>query len=123
MKAPRFDYIRPDRLEAAIAFLAEHRDEAKVIAGGQSLVPMLAFRLAAPRFLVDIGSIAQLKGIATDAGGIRLGALTRWRDIERNEQLQRAHPLLVEAITHVAHYQILEPRNRWRQPRPGRSGR
>ncbi|MFZ0066586.1 MAG: xanthine dehydrogenase family protein subunit M [Pseudolabrys sp.] len=106
MKAPRFDYIRPDRLEAAIAFLAEHRDEAKVIAGGQSLVPMLAFRLAAPRFLVDIGSIAQLKGIATDAGGIRLGALTRWRDIERNEQLQRAHPLLVEAITHVAHYQI-----------------
>ena len=106
MKAPRFDYIRPDRLEAAIAFLAEHRDEAKVIAGGQSLVPMLAFRLAAPRFLVDIGSIAELKGIATDAGGIRLGALTRWRDIERNEQLQRAHPLLVEAITHVAHYQI-----------------
>jgi carbon-monoxide dehydrogenase medium subunit len=106
MKAPPFDYIRPDRLEAAIAFLAEHRDEAKVIAGGQSLVPMLAFRLAAPRFLVDIVSIAELKGIATDAGGIRLGALTRWRDIERNEQLQRAHPLLVEAITHVAHYQI-----------------
>src|SRR5215469_12584647 len=106
MKAPRFEYIRPERLEAATIFLAEHGGEAKVIAGGQSLVPMLAFRLVAPRFLVDIGNIAELKGITTDASGIRLGALTRWRDIERNEQLRRAHPLLAEAIKHVAHYQI-----------------
>jgi aerobic carbon-monoxide dehydrogenase medium subunit len=106
MKAPRFEYIRPERLEAATIFLAEHGGEAKVIAGGQSLVPMLAFRLVAPRFLVDIGNIAELKGITTDASGIRLGALTRWRDIERNEQLRRAHPLLAEAIKYVAHYQI-----------------
>ena len=79
-------------------FLAENGDQAKVIAGGQSLVPMLAFRLAAPRFLVDIGSIPDLKRLTIDAGGIRLGALTRWRDIERNEELQRAHPLFVEAV-------------------------
>jgi carbon-monoxide dehydrogenase medium subunit len=67
---------------------------------------MLAFRLAAPRFLVDIGRISELRRIAIDTGGIRLGALARWRDIERNEELRRAHPLLVEAIRHVAHYQI-----------------
>jgi len=106
MKAPSFDYVRPDRLESAIEFLTAHGDEAKVIAGGQSLVPMLAFRLAAPRFLVDIGRIAELRRVAIDADGVRLGALARWRDIERNEGLHRAHPLLVEAIRHVAHYQI-----------------
>jgi carbon-monoxide dehydrogenase medium subunit len=106
MKAPRFDYVRPAGLEAAIAFLAEHGEEAKLIAGGQSLVPMLAFRLAAPRFLVDIGRLTELKQLVIDAKGVTLGALTRWRDIERNEELQHAHPLLVEAVRHVAHYQI-----------------
>ena len=90
MKAASFEYVRPDRLETAIAFLAEHGDEAKVIAGGQSLVPILAFRLTAPRFLVDIGRISELRRVAIDADGIRLGALARWRDIERNEELQRA---------------------------------
>jgi len=106
MKASRFDYVRPAGLEAAIAFLSEHGEEAKLIAGGQSLVPMLAFRLAAPRFLVDIGRLTELKQLVIDANGVTLGALTRWRDIERNEELQRAHPLLVEAVRHVAHYQI-----------------
>ena len=60
MKASRFDYFRPTRLEDAIALLAEYGGEAKAIAGGQSLVPMMAFRLAAPRFLVDIGRIPGL---------------------------------------------------------------
>jgi aerobic carbon-monoxide dehydrogenase medium subunit len=106
MKAARFEYVRPDRLETALEFLAEHGGQAKVIAGGQSLVPLLAFRLASPSFLVDIGRIPDLKRITIEPGVIRLGALTRWRDIERNEELQRAHPLLVEAVRHVAHYQI-----------------
>ncbi len=106
MKAPRFEYVRPTRLEDAIGFLARHGGDAKAIAGGQSLVPMMAFRLAAPRLLVDIGRIPGLNGIAVDDDGIRLGALVRWRDIERSAELQRAHPLLVEAVRHVAHYQI-----------------
>ena len=106
MKAPPFEYVRPDRLETAINFLAENGDEAKVIAGGQSLVPMLAFRLSAPRFLVDIGRIPKLRGVTIDDDGIRLGALTRWREIEQNDELRSAHPLLVEAVRHVAHYQI-----------------
>ena len=106
MKAHRFDYVRPTRLEHAIEVLAEHGDQAKVIAGGQSLVPMLAFRLAAPRFLVDIGRLPDLNHITIDDGGIRIGALVRWRDIECSAELKQAHPLLVEATRHVAHYQI-----------------
>src|SRR6478736_9489928 len=106
MKASRFDYFRPTRLEDAIALLAEHGREAKAIAGGQSLVPMMAFRLAAPRFLVDIGRIPGLNRIAADHDAVRIGALVRWRDIERSPELQVAHPLLVEAVRHIAHYQI-----------------
>jgi CO/xanthine dehydrogenase FAD-binding subunit len=106
MKAHRFDYVRPTRLEHAIEVLAEYGDQAKVIAGGQSLVPMLAFRLAAPRFLVDIGRLPNLNRITIDNGGIRIGALVRWRDIECSAELKLAHPLLVEAVRHVAHYQI-----------------
>src|SRR6185437_11708889 len=106
MKAHRFDYVRPTRLEHANEVLAEYGDQAKVIAGGQSLVPMLAFRLTAPRFLVDIGRLPNLNRITIDNGGIRIGALVRWRDIECSAELKLAHPLLVEAIRHVAHYQI-----------------
>jgi carbon-monoxide dehydrogenase medium subunit len=106
MKASRFDYFHPTRLEDAIALLAEHGREAKAIAGGQSLVPMMAFRLAAPRFLVDIGRIPGLNRITADHDAIRIGALVRWRDIERSPELQVAHPLLVEAVRHIAHYQI-----------------
>ncbi len=106
MKPPRFDYARPDSLEGAIALLAAHGGEAKVIAGGQSLMPMLNFRLAAPRLLVDIGRIAGLNQISAGIDGVRLGALVRWRDIERHPTLATMHPLLVAAIGHVAHYQI-----------------
>jgi aerobic carbon-monoxide dehydrogenase medium subunit len=106
MKASRFEYLRPTRLEDAVGFLAQHGADAKAIAGGQSLVPMMAFRLAAPRFLVDIGRIPGLNNITIDNNGIRLGALVCWRDIERHAQLEHAHPLLVHAIRHVAHYQI-----------------
>jgi carbon-monoxide dehydrogenase medium subunit len=106
MKPARFDYARPDSLEGAIALLAAHGGDAKVIAGGQSLMPMLNFRLAAPRVLIDIGRIAGLNQISAGNDGVRLGALVRWRDIERHPTLATAHPLLVEAIGHVAHYQI-----------------
>lgn len=106
MKAPPFEYIRAAQLQDAIAALAQYGSDAKPIAGGQSLVPMLAFRLTAPRFLVDIGRIPDLNRIIIDANAIRLGALVRWCDIERSAPLQRAHPLLCEAVRHVAHYQI-----------------
>jgi carbon-monoxide dehydrogenase medium subunit len=105
MKASRFEYLRPTRLEDAIGFLSRYGADAKAIAGGQSLVPMMAFRLATPRYLIDIGRIPDLNRIRIEADGIRIGALVRWRDIERSMPLQ-AHPLLVEAVRHIAHYQI-----------------
>ena len=93
-------------LRDALAALSEHGSDAKVLAGGQSLMPMLAFRMAVPRLLVDIGRLAELKEIKFGAGGISLGALVRWCDIERSARIAAEHPLLAEAIRHVAHYQI-----------------
>ena len=106
VKPPPFDYVRADSVQHAVGLLAEHGNDAKIIAGGQSLMPMLAFRMATPSLLVDIGSIAALRRITIDDRGVRLGALARWCDIEKHPQLARAHPLLVEAVRHVAHYQI-----------------
>jgi carbon-monoxide dehydrogenase medium subunit len=106
MKPPPFDYARAQSVEEAVALLARHGDDAKVIAGGQSLMPLLAFRMAAPKLLVDIGPIASLRGISIDERGVTLGALVRWRDIERHAGLAAAQPLLAEAVTHIAHYQI-----------------
>jgi carbon-monoxide dehydrogenase medium subunit len=106
MKPASFEYARPDSLDDAIALLVAHDGEAKVIAGGQSLMPMMNFRLASPRMLVDIARIADLNRIVIASDGVRLGALVRWRDIERHPTLRTSHPLLAEAIDHVAHYQI-----------------
>jgi carbon-monoxide dehydrogenase medium subunit len=105
MKLPPFDYACPTTLPEAIALLASH-DDAKPIAGGQSLVPMLAFRLAQPTLLVDLRKLADLRGIRISDAGVTLGAMVRWRDIEDDERLATAHPLLKAAIAHVAHYQI-----------------
>jgi carbon-monoxide dehydrogenase medium subunit len=105
MKLPPFDYACPTTLPEAIELLASH-DDAKPIAGGQSLVPMLAFRLAQPALLVDLRKLADLRGIRISDAGVTLGAMVRWRDIEDDERLETAHPLLKAAIAHVAHYQI-----------------
>lgn len=106
MKLPPLDYFCPATLSEAIAVLADHGGHARVIAGGQSLMPMLAFRLAAPDLLVDIGRLHGLKRISITAEGVDLGALVTWRDIERDARLAQAHPLLAAAIAHVAHYQV-----------------
>jgi carbon-monoxide dehydrogenase medium subunit len=106
MKLPRFDYASPDTVQEAVALLADGDGAAKVLAGGQSLMPILAFRLAAPRLLVDLGRIAGLDGIVIDEAGVRLGARVRWCDIETHPRLATAHPLLAAAVPHVAHYAI-----------------
>jgi carbon-monoxide dehydrogenase medium subunit len=105
MKLPPFDYACPATLPEAVALLAS-RDDAKALAGGQSLVPMLAFRLLQPALLVDLRKLADLRGLDVTANGVRLGAMTRWRDIEDDARLTSAHPLLKAAVAHVAHYQI-----------------
>jgi carbon-monoxide dehydrogenase medium subunit len=106
MKPSPFEYARPATLDEAIALLAHHGNDAKPIAGGQSLMPILAFRLAAPKLLVDITRISDLGRIDVSPQGVSLGALVRWRDIERDARLTQAHPLLAAATRHVAHYQI-----------------
>src|SRR5690349_999777 len=106
MKLPAFEYACPATLAEAVALLASHDGEAKALAGGQSLVPMLAFRVAAPALLVDLRKLPGLKEIKIGADGLRLGAMVRWRDILDDARLKRAHPLLVAAVEHVAHYQI-----------------
>jgi carbon-monoxide dehydrogenase medium subunit len=105
MKLPAFEYACPATVGEAVALLAS-RDEAKALAGGQSLVPMMAFRIASPSLLVDLRKLSDLRQIAIDAAGVRLGAMVRWRDIEDERRLNAAHPLLRAAVSHVAHYQI-----------------
>ena len=106
MKLPPFDYACPTTLPEAVQLLASHDGDAKAIAGGQSLMPMLAFRLAHPSLLVDLRKLPDLRGIRISEHGVTLGAMVRWRDIEDDERLEIAHPLLKAAIAHVAHYQI-----------------
>ena len=106
MKLPSFDYACPTTIAEAVALLAAHRGEAKPIAGGQSLVPMLAFRLAAPTLLVDLRKLSELRQITITDAGVTLGAMVRWRDILQDPRLPQAHPLLVAAVEHIAHYQI-----------------
>jgi aerobic carbon-monoxide dehydrogenase medium subunit len=105
MKLPPFEYACPTTISEAVALLASH-DEAKLLAGGQSLVPMLAFRVASPSLLVDLRKLAELRQIKIGDDGVTLGAMVRWRDILDDARLPKAHPLLVAAVEHVAHYQI-----------------
>src|ERR1700741_5245069 len=105
MKLPAFDYACPTTLPEAVQLLAS-RDDAKALAGGQSLMPMLAFRLLQPALLVDLRKVADLRGIRMTENGVTLGAMVRWREIEDDARLAAAHPLLKAAVAHVAHYQI-----------------
>jgi carbon-monoxide dehydrogenase medium subunit len=106
MKLPPFDYACPATIPEAVQLLASRDGDAKAIAGGQSLMPMLAFRLAAPTLLVDLRKLDELREIKISQRGVALGAMVRWRDIEDDARLAAAHPLLKAAIAHVAHYQI-----------------
>jgi carbon-monoxide dehydrogenase medium subunit len=91
-----FDYAAPESLDEAVALLAEHGDEAKVLAGGQSLIPLLKLRFAAPAVLVDVNRIGGLDSLAEDAGTLRIGALVRHKTCERSELLRSRYPLLAD---------------------------
>jgi carbon-monoxide dehydrogenase medium subunit len=104
MKPAPFEYSRPRTLSEALSLLTD--DDVKPIAGGQSLIPLLALRLAAPKQLIDISRLVELQGIDIGSDSIKLGALTRWCDILSDRRLGEHHPLLIEAVRHIAHYQI-----------------
>ena len=106
MKLPPFEYAAPATLAEAISLLAAGGGTAKALSGGQSFVPVMAFRLAAPALLVDLRKVPGLGNIDIDEKGVRVGAKVRWRDILDDKRLGKAQPLLQAAIGHVAHYQI-----------------
>lgn len=103
MKPAPFTYHRPSTVADAVATLAEVGAEGKVLAGGQSLVPLLSMRLAAPEHVVDIGALPALDGIEVAGGEVRVGALVRHSDLEHDEEACTALPVLRQALTHVAH--------------------
>ena len=106
MKPPAFDYVVADSVDMAVASLAKARGDAKIIAGGQSLVPMLNFRLLRPSILVDINRIGALAFIEEAGKNIRVGALTRHYQLETSPVIVRHLPVLACAMTHVAHLAI-----------------
>jgi aerobic carbon-monoxide dehydrogenase medium subunit len=103
MKASAFSYARASSVVNALELLARHGDKAKVLSGGQSLMPAMNLRLISPELLIDIGGIAELRGIALTGDVLRIGALTRHVDLARSPEIATHAPLLTEAIAHVAH--------------------
>ncbi|HEY7719973.1 MAG TPA: FAD binding domain-containing protein, partial [Pedococcus sp.] len=120
-----FDYVAPTTVQEALAALAEAGDDAKVLAGGQSLVPAMNFRLAQPAVLVDLNGVSELAHVAVDGIGragagpaptrggqnaprvvLRIGAMTRQRTVERSAEVARLAPLLYRAMPFIAHPQI-----------------
>jgi aerobic carbon-monoxide dehydrogenase medium subunit len=107
MKPAPFRYIAATSLEQALSLKAEYGDEAKFLAGGQSLMPAMNFRLARPAILIDINQIEELAGFRPgNSGGTGIGALTRYYQLERDAAMTRDFPLLAEALPHIAHPQI-----------------
>jgi carbon-monoxide dehydrogenase medium subunit len=105
LKAPEFDYVAPESLDEAVAALGADED-AKALAGGQSLIALLNFRMTYPTTLVDLRRIPGLDDMSVDGSSVRIGAMARQRTAERDPAVRRSCPLLVEALRSVAHPQI-----------------
>ena len=103
MKAAAFAYARATSVVNALELLAVHGDRAKLLSGGQSLMPAMNLRLISPDLIVDIGELAELRGIAVNGNLVRSGALTRHVELQRSPEIAERAPLLAEAIAHVAH--------------------
>jgi aerobic carbon-monoxide dehydrogenase medium subunit len=103
MKASAFAYARATSVANALELLAVHGDNAKVLSGGQSLIPAMNLRLVSPELLVDIGDIRELRGIALKDETLVIGALTRHADLLKSSDIVKCAPLLVAAVAHVAH--------------------
>ena len=106
MKSPPFDYVRADSPQHVFALLAQHGDDARVLAGGQTLLATLNMRLSQPALLVDIGGLTALRGITVAGGTLRIGALTRHVEIEESALVALHAPLLTQAAPHIAHRAI-----------------
>ena len=106
MKSPAFDYLRAESTQQVFALLAQHGDDARVLAGGQTLLATLNMRLSQPALLIDINAINALRGITLQGLSLRLGALTRHVEIEESALVAQYAPLLAQAAPHIAHRAI-----------------
>jgi carbon-monoxide dehydrogenase medium subunit len=102
----RFDYLTPKSVEEAYSFLSDHKEEAKIIAGGQSLIPQLKLRVLAPKFVVDIKNLTDLEYIRESQDSLKIGALTTHRRIETSEVIKKRFPVLVEMEHRLSDVQI-----------------
>jgi carbon-monoxide dehydrogenase medium subunit len=106
VKPPPFEYVAPTTLAEALAALADAGEDAKVMAGGQSLIPLLSLRLARPTVVIDLNGVAELSGIEIVGGRLRLGAGTRHRAVERSGEAAAAVPMIAEAMPLIGHVAI-----------------
>ncbi|HET8784394.1 MAG TPA: FAD binding domain-containing protein [Candidatus Limnocylindrales bacterium] len=106
MKPASFEYVRPETVADATSHLRDAQGDAKVLAGGQSLIPLLNFRLASPRMLVDLGSVRDLAYVRASDGIVSVGSMTRMRTLERDARVAESIPALTNAVSWVGHVQI-----------------
>ena len=106
MKLPPFDYAAPKTVDEAVGLLAEYQDDASVLAGGQSLIPLLALRLARPAVLIDINGLQELSGVSAAGGWVTIGAMTREYVAEESETVAETVPLLAAALPFIGHEAI-----------------
>lgn len=106
MKAAEFDYVKAKTLEQVFELLDSYGDEARILAGGQTLIPTLNMRLSDPALIIDINSVEALKGVRIHNGKLSIGALTTHTEIEESELVQANCPLLIDAVSHIAHRAI-----------------
>lgn len=106
MKPAKFNYLRPTTVEEALELLSKYGEDAKILSGGQSLIPLLNMRLSTPHYLIDLSQVAELKYIRTDNDTINIGTLTRQIEVERSALVKESCPLLHEAIRFIGHTQI-----------------
>lgn len=106
MIPPAFEYLRPKTIPEAIAFLQQYGDDAKILSGGQSLIPMMKFRLARPAYLVDINRISGLSFIKEDGGYLKIGGLTRESDLESSDLIRSKYPIILDTAHVIADPQV-----------------
>jgi carbon-monoxide dehydrogenase medium subunit len=106
MKLPYFEYLAPTTIAEAVDLLAEHQDDASVLAGGQSLIPLMALRLARPAVLIDINGLGELSGVSVTDGWVAIGAMTREYVVEESETVAGTVPLLAAALPFIGHEAI-----------------
>jgi carbon-monoxide dehydrogenase medium subunit len=106
MIPPAFEYLRPKTIPEAVALLQQHGDDAKILSGGQSLIPMMKLRLARPSHLIDINRISGLSYIKEDGGFLKIGGLTREAEVEASAVVRQKYPLLLDTATVIADPQV-----------------